>query len=240
MKRQRLSGNDTSPDFSVATGITFFIIIFSLLISSLSAVLHSHSPDILVMSMWGIFASSIMTLLLLWFILTRYRTYVIQLLKHPFEYFLNGLYYYLLFLPILFVVTAFSFYIFKAINFTPEPQEIILLYLRTDSFYLMFIIFFLSCIVAPFSEELIFRGMIYAGLKQRFSIPLSMILSSLIFALLHNEIFVMAGLFAFGIFLSYLFEKHKNLWLSISVHFFNNFFTTVIILMFKYLKISGT
>jgi hypothetical protein len=30
------------------------------------------------------------------------------------------------------------------------------------------------------------------------------------------------------------------LWLSISVHFFNNFFTTVIVLMFKYLKISGT
>lgn len=240
MKIQRLSGNDTLPDFSVAIGITFFIIIFYLLISSIPMILHLPSSNTFLMSMWGIFASSVMTSLLLWFILTRYRTYVIQLLKHPFNYFIKGLYYYLLFLPILFLVMAFSFYIFKTINFTPEPQEIILLYLRTDSFYLMSIIFFLSCIVAPFSEELIFRGMIYTGLKQRFSIPLSMILSSLIFALLHNEIFVMAGLFVFGIFLSYLFEKHKNLWLSISVHFFNNLFTTIIVFIFKYSKISGT
>ncbi|MCM8762710.1 MAG: CPBP family intramembrane metalloprotease [Candidatus Omnitrophica bacterium] len=234
MKKLKLSGSDILPDFSVATGITFFIITFSLIISFLTMRFSPLHSDTLLMSIWGIFSSFILTVILLWFILIRYRIYVVQLLSHPFNYFIKGLHYYLFFLPILFLVTIPSFYIFKKIGFVPEPQQIMSLYLQTNSFYLLFIIFFLSCIVAPFSEELIFRGIIYAGFKKSFSVPLSMILSSLIFALLHNEIFVLAGLFAFGIFLSYLFEKYKNLWLSISVHFFNNLFTTIIVLIVKY------
>lgn len=234
MKIPKLSGSDTLPDFSAATGIAFFIIAFSLVISFLTMKLYPLHSDVLLISIWGIFSSFILTVVLLWFILTRYRFYIVQLLDRPLDYFIKGFHYYLRFLPILFLVTITSFYIFKKIGFAPEQQQIMSLYFQTDSFYLLFIIFFLSCIVAPFSEELIFRGIIYAGLKKSFSVPLSMILSSLIFALLHNEIFVFTGLFVFGIFLSYLFEKHKNLWLSISVHFFNNLFTTIIVLFVKY------
>ncbi|MCM8829636.1 MAG: CPBP family intramembrane metalloprotease [Candidatus Omnitrophica bacterium] len=234
MRKLKLSGSDTFPDFSVATGITLFIIIFSILFSFLTTRLQSLFSDKLLITVWAIFSSSVLIGGLLWFIITHYRKYILNLLFQPFNYFIKGFYHYLLFLPILSLVIKFSFFIFTKIGFSPEPQQIVLIYFKTDSFYLLFIMSFLSCIIVPFSEEIIFRGIVYPGLKKRFSVPSSMILSSLIFALLHNEIFVLAGLFVFGIFLSYLFEKHKNLWLSISVHFFNNLFTTIVVLIGKY------
>lgn len=235
MKIQKLSENNFLPDFSIAIGITLFIIIFSILISFLTMKFSSIFSDASLLSLWGMFSYSVLIGVLLWIIFIRYRTYIIQLLKYPFTYFIKGLYYYLLFIPVLFVITLISFSIFKMIGLTPTPQEIILIYLQTDSFYLLFTIFFLSCIVAPFVEEIIFRGIIYTGLKTRFSVLSSIILSSLIFTLLHNELFALTGLFAFGFFLSYVFEKYQNLWLSIGIHFFNNFFTTIIILIVKHL-----
>jgi membrane protease YdiL (CAAX protease family) len=66
------------------------------------------------------------------------------------------------------------------------------------------------------------------------------LLSSAIFALMHNEAFVFAGLFAFGILLAYLFEKHQNLWLPISVHFFNNLFANAAVFIIKYTDVIKT
>jgi membrane protease YdiL (CAAX protease family) len=237
MKTPRLLENESLPDFPIAVGITFFIIIFSLLLSFITAKIYSVVPEPLLMTVWTLFSSFILTGLLLWYVFTRHKTYIFQLLKQPLYYFAKGFYYYLLFLPILLLVTVFSFFIFRKIGFNPEPQQVMLLYLQTDSFYLLFIMFFLSCVVAPFAEEIIFRGVIYAGFRKNFSVKASLILNSLIFAFLHNEIFVLAGLFTFGLFLSYLFEKHGNLWLSISVHFYNNFFSTIIVLILKYFLI---
>jgi len=54
---------------------------------------------------------------------------------------------------------------------------------------------------------------------------------------MHNEVFVIAGLFAFGILLAYLFEKHQNLWLSVGVHFLNNLFANIAILVVKYTEL---
>lgn len=234
MKRQKLLESNSLPDFHTAVNITLSIILFSLIISFFISKIPSGPSDTLIITLLGLFSYSFVTGLLLWIVFKKYPSYILSLLKHPFD-FLKGLSYYLMFIPVLFTATAIFMYLFKIAGFTPVPQEIIFIYLRTDSFYLLSIMFFLSCIVAPFAEEVIFRGIVYAGLKDRFSTRLSMILSSLIFALLHNEIFVLPSLFIFGIFLSYLFEKYQNIWLSISVHFFNNFFTTIFVLIVKYL-----
>lgn len=226
--------NKSSPNFSAAIGITSFIILFSILFSIFTTKIYSIFPDTILITVWSFFASFVLSILLLWHIFKRYKTYVFQSLQQPRYYFAKGFIYYLLFLPILFIVATFSFYIFKKVGFTPEPQQVMHLYLQADSFFLLSIMVFLSCVVAPFAEEIIFRSVIYTGFKKRFSINISIILSSLIFALLHNELFVLPALFAFACYLSHLFEKYENLWVPISVHFYNNFFSTVIVLILKY------
>ncbi len=138
------------------------------------------------------------------------------------------------------MITLASVAFFRILGFNPVPQQIMSFYLETDSFYMLSILFFTSCVVAPVTEEIIFRGVVYPALRERFGVRASMILSSAIFALMHNEIFVCASLFAFGILLACLFEKHQNLWLPIVVHFFNNFFANVAVFIVKYIDIAKT
>ena len=76
-------------------------------------------------------------------------------------------------------------------------------------------------LVAPLTEELIFRGLILYGLKKYLGNTAAAILSSLIFALLHFRVIplpLLLLLFADAILLSYFVLKWENLTPSIIAH----------------------
>ncbi len=235
MKRLKLSANDGTPDFPVAVGIISAIIIFSFLIALAASRFPVISSEPVLAIIMGLFGTSLITAVLLFYLFARFRAFLVSILREPhFPVVLKGLRIYLIFLPLLFFITMLSAVFFKSIGFEPRPQQVFAVYQQADSFYVLFSMFFLSCIIAPFAEEVIFRGVIYTAFKERFPVPAAIIISSLLFALLHNEIFAFGSLFAFGVLLAYLFEKYDNLWLSVSVHFFNNLFANIAILLFKY------
>lgn len=77
---------------------------------------------------------------------------------------------------------------------------------------------FYGCIVAPITEELVFRGFLmksFSRVSQRFGI----VMSALFFGLSHGNIaqFVLAGLL--GLFMGYIDVRHNSLIPSILVHF---------------------
>jgi membrane protease YdiL (CAAX protease family) len=241
MKTQRLSENEVKkPDFATAVKIIFLMFGFSLFVSFVSARIDAISSDTAFSLVWGIFNTLVVMFAVLWYAFRKFGMHIFSLLKKPPGVFLKGFYVYAIFFPGLLAVTALSFAFFKIFGLNPVPQQVMSLYLKTDSFYLLFLLFFSSCIAAPFAEEVIFRGVIYPALKERFPVPAAVLLSSAIFALMHNEAFVFAGLFAFGILLAYLFEKHQNLWLPISVHFFNNLFANAAVFIIKYTDVIKT
>lgn len=88
-------------------------------------------------------------------------------------------------------------------------------------------IIFLVSILGPFCEEILFRGFIYTALRKRLGIYIGIIVSSLIFTLVHS--FEYAGLlalfpiFILGIILAYLYERNKSLYPSIFLHACYNF-----------------
>jgi membrane protease YdiL (CAAX protease family) len=226
-----------TPDFITAIVTISLMVSLSFLASFTAEKFTVISSDVVSSFVWSV-SSTILTLsILLYYVFTRFRKYVLYLLRKPSVTFSYIFYAYLLFLPCLFLITFVSFVFFRSIGLNPAPQQVIFFYLKSDSFYILFTLFFLSSIVAPFAEEIIFRGIIYPSLKEKFPVPSAIFLSSAIFALMHNEVFVVAGLFAFGILLAYLFEKHQNLWLPIGVHFLNNLFANVAILVVKYTEV---
>lgn len=80
--------------------------------------------------------------------------------------------------------------------------------------------------VAPaICEELIFRGVIFQGLKEKFSSTTSILLSALLFALMHQNIQQFIYPFLLGCVLAFTFERTNNLLYPILIHFFNNFAT---------------
>lgn len=78
-----------------------------------------------------------------------------------------------------------------------------------------------SVISAPIVEELIFRAIIFKRLSKKFSIWTSMIVSSLIFGMLHTNLSII-GAIVFGIANCILYLKYKNILIPMLVHFLNN------------------
>ncbi|MDA9008405.1 CPBP family intramembrane metalloprotease [Alphaproteobacteria bacterium] len=98
--------------------------------------------------------------------------------------------------------------------------------------FISFAITFLSIVViAPICEEVIFRGFLYGWLRQRFSMDVAVVISSLAFGFVHFQylgldresvfiaMFFVCGL---GFFAARLREKSGSLYPSIVLHGFSN------------------
>ena len=83
--------------------------------------------------------------------------------------------------------------------------------------------FLVLCVVGPILEELLFRGIIFNGLKTKFNVVVSIILSSTLFALSHEPNMVIFFVtFLTGVLLCFVYQKYKNIWYSIILHFYIN------------------
>ena len=80
----------------------------------------------------------------------------------------------------------------------------------------------LAGIVAPFGEELLFRGVLYTFLRERWGIWLGVIVSSLIFGVIHGNLAVGLTGFLLGIVAALVFEYSNSLWTAVIVHAINN------------------
>lgn len=79
------------------------------------------------------------------------------------------------------------------------------------------LLFFLTgCVVAPFVEELFFRGLFYAWLRERLPAVFCIVLSAVAFAGLHG--FFSPVQLAGGLIFAGLFEWRKNIWAPYIVH----------------------
>ena len=77
-------------------------------------------------------------------------------------------------------------------------------------------------IVAPFAEELFFRGFLYQALRNSWGTVLGVIGSGLIFGLIHFEPDKLVPLWILGMILAMLFEKTGSIWPCIMLHAINN------------------
>ncbi|MPQ42887.1 CPBP family intramembrane glutamic endopeptidase [Clostridium tarantellae] len=90
--------------------------------------------------------------------------------------------------------------------------------MSTDYIYL-----FLSvCIFAPFIEEFMYRGIILNGFFKKYTPNISIILSSLIFAIVHFNIPQGINAFLLGLILGYVYLKTHSIYICIFMHFINN------------------
>jgi membrane protease YdiL (CAAX protease family) len=75
---------------------------------------------------------------------------------------------------------------------------------------------FIGCLLGPFVEELFFRGLLYAWMRQRLGAYMCIILTSLLFAGLHGNISVIQ--LTGGILFASIYEWRRNIWAPFVVH----------------------
>lgn len=85
----------------------------------------------------------------------------------------------------------------------------------------LFISMLITVVGAPIMEELFFRAIIFKRISRKFNIYIGIVISSLVFGLLHIELAVI-GAFIFGIACCILYIKYKNILIPMTVHFLNN------------------
>lgn len=82
--------------------------------------------------------------------------------------------------------------------------------------------------VAPFTEEMFFRGLIYGWLRRRVSVWLAAGVSGLGFAVLHGIWWLIPALFLLGVTLALIYERSGSIWASVVTHGLFNSLTTVL------------
>jgi membrane protease YdiL (CAAX protease family) len=118
--------------------------------------------------------------------------------------------------------------VFSLFDYTPPPQPLIKLLLETRSPAAIGLVCLLALVFAPVIEEVLFRGLFYRPLADRFGPAPATLISALVFALIHGSLFAFGQLFVLACLLAYVYERSGRIAIPILAHFLYN---TVMILL---------
>jgi membrane protease YdiL (CAAX protease family) len=143
----------------------------------------------------------------------------------------KAFYYFLAVLPLLMIGSFLWPFVLDFFNLPADPQDLVKQVDGMTFSPTFLLIVLLAVIIAPLSEEFLFRAFLYRGLKSYMSPNLSAVASSLVFACMHFNWLSLLPLFILGIWLCRSYEKSGNIWVPIILHgLFNG--NTLLILTF--------
>lgn len=117
-------------------------------------------------------------------------------------------------------VMSFHFVIEPLSSSIPTPDNVS--QIISDMIQMPILAFITIVVLAPFLEELLFRGIILDGYLKNYSPVSSILISAFLFALIHGNLAQGIGAFVIGILLGLLYWRTKSLLLCIALHFTNN------------------
>lgn len=101
--------------------------------------------------------------------------------------------------------------------FGPHPQSVIVTVGAHTGAVAFALDFASGAVVAPFAEELFYRGLLFQGLAQRAPFAVAASISALLFALAHG-LGVVIPIFFLGLGLAYVYRRTGTLWASVTTH----------------------
>lgn len=101
--------------------------------------------------------------------------------------------------------------------FGPNPQPLIVTVGAHSGLAALVMDLTTGAVVAPFAEEILFRGLIFGGLAQRMPLGAAGTISALLFALSHG-LGVVAPIFVLGLGLAYVYARTGTIWAPMITH----------------------
>ncbi len=95
-------------------------------------------------------------------------------------------------------------------------------------------------IIAPITEELIFRGMILKGIASNHSAAMAIFLSSFLFSVIHLNWAQIPNAFILGVIFAFIMIHTRNIFYTIIYHAINNFWVTFMLFFVKPEDLSRT
>jgi uncharacterized protein len=127
-------------------------------------------------------------------------------------------------LPAIYFIHTLSFHILGA---DAQPQPLLQFLVEREGLRDRLLLILSAIVVAPISEELIFRGYIFGVLRRYAGRWWAMVISASVFAAIHAHIPSLAGLFVLAVALTLVYEGAGSLWASILMHALFNSVTII-------------
>ena len=132
--------------------------------------------------------------------------------------------YFVAFLPVIFIMS----FLCKIMLFEYQEQKMVV-EIKKNFYNNLFLNFFLIIIIAPIIEEIVFRGLFYKTLKNFIPFVQASIISSLIFAIIHENILSLTILFLLSLYLTWIYERTNSILYPILTHSIFNFLNLLLI-----------
>ena len=108
--------------------------------------------------------------------------------------------------------------VFKAMNIEVSAQEVVDTFQNAEHVYQRILLGVMAVILAPFVEELLFRGILFTTLKQYLPRWVAVWGSAAFFGLVHANMVSLIPLTLLAVLLTRLYERTSNLWAPIFAH----------------------
>lgn len=129
-----------------------------------------------------------------------------------------------------FVMLCVSAWMVKLFPQWAQPQTATELIMQAEGMWESAAVILMVSVLAPVSEELLFRGYIYHSMRQQNSMWFSVIAASLMFGCMHYDLFRLLPLTLVGVCLNLVAIRSDSLWGSIVMHGVWNFMMASIVL----------
>jgi len=196
--------------------------------SNFRMVLNSSVLDVLVI------------VFILYFTVGRYKEKLISL-GISFRNFSKNVFYgltgYIAMLPILVALLVLTFILMSLFKYTPQKQAVVELFLKEKGTRFLLYTSIFAAVVGPVIEELFFRGFLYNAIKKYIGALAAMLITALIFAVLHAHVAGFLPIMALGMLLAYMYEKTGTLVASITVHIMHNLSMVLLVFMIRQLGV---
>ncbi|MEM6886305.1 MAG: CPBP family intramembrane glutamic endopeptidase [Verrucomicrobiota bacterium] len=150
------------------------------------------------------------------------------------SYLVQGMDRYLLIVVPMALLTAGSALAFKLAGATPEPQPVIVEFLQADDHRGVITLLVMAVVIAPLWEEIVFRGILYPLLRGLQNRIFAVLVTGILFGLLHDHPPAYIPLAFLGIILAWCYEKTGKLGYCIALHACFNAATAIGLLLIKY------
>lgn len=119
------------------------------------------------------------------------------------------------------ILTGLTYLLMHGLGGDTHGPQLADLFLKAPTSSIV-MIFFFAVIVAPLTEELLFRRIIFSFMASYFGVWPSLICVATLFAFFHDATVQYLGLFLLAAILQILYLRHRSLWPSVMLHAMNN------------------
>jgi membrane protease YdiL (CAAX protease family) len=133
-------------------------------------------------------------------------------------------------LPVVTIVSLLWAFFLRRMGIPDDPQPLIAIFSETKSVWVLVGMLVVACVLAPISEELLFRGGLHRFLRQRTGRTIALLASGLLFGAVHGNWAGFLPLAVLGMILAIAYEVTGDIRVPIVTHALFNLNTVIIVL----------